>query len=301
MADSIVSAPGRSGLVRFGDARLSVWEEPGRVEPVWEKSFKHDVFSRIVQQMNRLGWVCIVPPEMVAQYSESFARNFRYCQKGDLQADLRISGRCIELEMWQDVANREHPKSGKYDYRKEARMPYLLKLEMERTRRRIRDYLCNVFDGYVFESIKQPRGPFGLTARAWIEQEVSRCWHYRPELGRRGGEGHGYNNKSADGCPVTHGARVWTVDYKGRVITGEAFYNINNMWWVITGRYDCRNVASFEIYTKCPDDLRTKRNARLRQQRLEGEMASAVKMMEFERAAVLRDILYAFPGIADHG
>ena len=304
MADSIAKrAPSRSGIVRFGDAKLSVWEEPGRVESAWEKIFKRNVFLRMVQQMNRLGWVCIVPPDMIEQYSESFARNFRYCRKGDLQAQLSISGRHIELEMWQDVANREHPKSGRYDYGKEARMPYLLRLEMERTRRRIRDYLCGVFDGYRFDPPNQPRGFYGLTARAWIEREVSRCWHYKPELGRRGGEEHAYNSKSGEGYVITHGSRVWTTDYKGRMVTGTAFYNINNMWWVIIGRYECLNVACFEIYTQRPADLRTKRNIMLRQRRLKDELAKAVKTMRFERAAVLRDILYPATclGTADHG
>lgn len=41
---------------------------------------------------------------------------------------------------------------GRYESNLEACMPYVLRLEMERTRRRIRDYLCNVFSGYTFDS-----------------------------------------------------------------------------------------------------------------------------------------------------
>lgn len=282
----------RGGMVSFHDASLSVWEEPDRVDPVWELQFKRDVFARIVQQLHRLGWHCEVPPEMVQQYGASFARNHRHCRKGDLQAELSVGGRHIELKMWQDVANVGHPKGGKYDFDKERRMPYLLRLEMERTRRRIRDYLCNVFEGYAFAPPALPRGFGALTALEWIEQDTRACWHYKPELGRRDGEDRSYNSQSADGDCVRHGARVWTTDGKGRVITGIAHYNINNMWWVVTGKYDCRNVASFAIYTRPPAELRLKRNARLRRQRLERELAQAAKAMKFERAAVLRDLLY---------
>lgn len=282
----------RSGVVSFHDASLSVWEEPEHVDPDWERQFKHDVFARIVQQLNRLGWTCEVPPDMVRQYGASFARNHRHCRKGDLQADLRLGGRHIELTMWQDVANVSNPNGGRHDFEKERRMPYLLRLEMERTRRRIRDYLCHVFDGYVFAPPTLPRGFGALTALEWIEQDNRACWHYKPELGRRDGEDRSYNNTSADGDCVRHGGRVWTTDWKGRVITGTAYYNINNMWWVVTGKYDCRNVASFQIHTRPPADLRVKRNATQRRQRLERELALAAKAMNFERATVLRDLLY---------
>ena len=44
-------------------------------------------------------------------------------------------------------------------------MPYLLRLEMERTRRRIRDYLCAVFSGYRFD----PKDP------EWIASRLKDC------------------------------------------------------------------------------------------------------------------------------
>lgn len=287
-----MSAPNRSGIIRFNDASLSIWEEPAKVEPVWEQQFKRDVFARIVQQLNRIGWTCVVPDDMVKQYSVRFARKYRYCRKGDLEAQLSISGRCITLDMWQNVANVENRNGGKYDFDKEARMPYLLRLEMERTRRRLRRYLCNIFGGYRFEPGRPERGPNGLTALQWVEQDVRRCWHYDENTGRRAGEGRPYNNKSAEGLQVVHGSRVWFADPKGRMLTGTAYYNINNMWWVISGRYGLWNVASFEIYTLQPGDLRTKRNAALRRDRLKRQLDAAVKTMSFERAAVLRDILH---------
>jgi hypothetical protein len=299
----------REGAVNFGDASIAIWEEgisaaraqSGHAgEQAWEKQFKREVFRRIVQMLRRLGWTCAVPEisqHDVKHYGGNVARwaaeRRRLCAKGDLKANLEISGRCIKLDMFQNVNAPDRPDhDGRYQSNKEQHMPYLLRLEMERARRRIRDYLCNVLTGYVFREPEPKRGPNGLTALEYIQADVRSCWHYNKALDRRSGEDSCGNNRSADGAHVKHGARVWFADYKGRICTGTAFYNINNMWWVITGRYEARNVASFEIYTRCPENLRVKRNAARRRKRLEAELNSAVKAMKFERAALLRDILF---------
>lgn len=74
--------------------------------------------------------------------------------------------------------------------------------------------------------------------------------------------------------------------------TGIALYNINNMWWVVSGKYAVTNEASFSIYVDNPGDLRRKRNEGTRRKRLEAELAKATKQMNFRRAQVLRDVLW---------
>lgn len=294
----------RTGRVMFHDAKVAVWEDGisdarraggWEGERKWEREFKRDVFLRIVQLLSRMGWTCVVPADMVKRYSRSFAESHRYCRKGDLQGELSVSGRCIDFEMWQDVQNGVNRNGGKYDFDKEQRMTYLQRLEMERIRRRIRDYLCNVFTGYDFQPPREPkRGPTGVTALEWIIAHYKQSWHYKPELGRPDGDENSYNNRSTEGGVVTHGARVWFTDYHGRICTGTAYYNINNMWWVVTGKYDVRNIASFEIYASQPDNLRIKRNGDRRRKQVERELQKAIDAMNFERALVLRDVL--FPG-----
>ena len=281
----------RQGTISFVDAGLSIMEEN-----VDERSFKAEVFKRINQQLRRLGWSTEVPEDLTARYGRSFAERNRYCRKGDLQADLRMSGRCIELSMWQDVANITHVNGGKYQFDKEEAMPYLLRLEMERTRRKIRTYLLNIFDGYTFNDRRHRStkriAPGSLTAMQWIENDYRECWHYKPALGRRDGEDRCGNNRSADNGTIQHGARVYTTDYKGRIITGIAMYNINSMWWVVTGKYNLENAPSSQIYVNNPGEIRRKRNERLRRQRLESELSHAVKRMDFLRAHTLKQILW---------
>jgi hypothetical protein len=281
--------------VIFNNAAMSVWEEglasardAGGFAAAsrWELQFKRDVFARIIQTLNRIGWT-------VGESTHIFTgNNARHCRKGDLQADLRLSGRCIELKFFQNVNAPERPDhDGRYQSDQERHMPYLVRIEMERTRRRIRDYLCNVFTGYVFEPDRFKRDT-GATAVDLIEQSYRESSHFKGDLTRY--TISDYNNQSADNGRIEHGARVWFADRKGRIVTGTAYYNINNMWWVAMGRHGLSNVASFEIYVKRPENPRVKRNGKLRRTRLEKELGLAVAAMRFERAALLRDII--FPG-----
>ncbi|SDF71972.1 hypothetical protein SAMN05216571_101371 [Onishia taeanensis] len=286
----------REGVVSLHDASLHVWEEPeGPALYEWEHQFKKDVFLRMAQQLRRMGWRTEVPAEMIKQYSRSFAENHRYCRKGDLQGFLGLSGRHIEFAMWQDVANGDNPNGGRYDFGKEKRMPYLLWLEMERTRRRLRAYLCNIFAGYEFND--EPRdgrnakcGTSALTAMEWVEGCWRTSWHFKGDISNY--TISDCNRKSADGKLIEHGQRVYFADRKGRMSTGFAYYNINNMWWVVTGKYGVSNEASFALYVDNPGELRRKRNEGLRRQRLEIELAKAVKAMDFLRAETLKGVLF---------
>lgn len=283
----------REGRVSCNGATLSVWEEgialardsggyAGGVR--WELQFKRDVFSRIIQTMKRGGWT--VGPGIHIFTSN----NARYCRKGDLQADLNLCGRHIELSFFQSINTPDRSDNGgRYQHDQERHMPYLVRLEMERTRRRICNYLCNVFTGYVLNQQKVTRGN-GARARELIEQSYRESCHFKGDLAKYTISSS--NSGSADNGHVEHGARVWFADYKGRIVSGIAHYNINNMWWVAMGRYGLTNEASFNLYVKAPENLRVKRNGRIRRDRLEKELNAAIASMNFERAAVLRDILF---------
>lgn len=286
----------RNGTIRFGDASISIMEDPNEdVMGPWQRQFKKDVFKRIIQQLNRLGWTCVVPPDMIEQYSLDFARDHRDCRKGDLEGFLDLSGRCLKFDMWQNVANVENPNGGRYDSNKEERMPYLLRLEMERTRRRLRTYLCNVFSGYEFvDGRHEKRGPGHLTALEWVDAANRSSGHYVPELGHAR-IGMDCNARSGDGGTIRHGEKVYAIGYDDRIVTGTAYYNLNNMWWVVTGKYDVLNVHSGAIYLQSPGDLRRKRNERRRRKRLEQDLSKAIKAMDFMRAHTLKQVLFPEP------
>lgn len=290
----------RAGAIGYSDACIYIREEGisaaratggWPAEKAWERQFKRDVFARIVQTLRRIGW-SVLPWDESDQY-KAIALNHRTCIKGDIKGQLEMSGRCIKFEMWQDVTPSENRNGGRYDFGKEARMPYLLRIEMERTRRRIRDYLLNVFTSYVFEPSDPKIGMNGATALEYARHSQRSSGHYVERLGRASFNSPS-NGFTRDGVAIEDGAKVYAITSAGRVVYGAAYYSLNGRWMVVTGRHGIEWADHRELYAACPGDPRIKRNARERRNRLEGEMAKAIKAMKFERAAALRDIL--FPG-----
>ena len=298
-----MSAPVRTGTISFNDASLSIWEEPGRAVMVndgWKSAFKKDVFARIIQQLNRMGWNCEVPAEMVERYSLSFARNYRSCRKGDLHGELSLSGRHIEFAMWQELHNVSNRNGGRYDFDKEQRMPYLLRLQMQITRCRLRDYLVNVFDGYVFttERVSSPNpDPLAYFNARWDGEYEKRRGTHRFERGPDGWpserELSSWDRKDADGRPLSHGQVRWVRDHQGRLRRGRVYGGINGMWMLVygPGRRDHTHESARNFFTYVTDMPRKKVSEYQRRKRLQAELDLAVRAMNFERAAVLRDVL----------
>lgn len=299
----------RAGTITFGDACLSIYEEGisaaradgYQAEKAWCRQFKREVFARIVQTLRRLGWSCTMPEikeHDVKHYGGNVARwsaeSKRLCQKGELYADLDISGRCIGLKFFQNVNAPDRPDhGGRYQGGKELHMPYVMRLEMERARRRIREYLLNVLIDYEFKPSDPKLGINGATAMEVAAHSRRTSCHYVKELDRAtvSNKEQGF---TADGVALENGSKVYAIDHAGRVICGTAFYSLNGNWQIVTGRYGLTYVWHTEVYAECPGNPRVKRNSDQRRRRLEGELAKAIKAMNFERAALLRDIL--FPG-----
>ncbi|PKV48012.1 hypothetical protein CLU92_5489 [Janthinobacterium sp. 61] len=63
-------------------------------------------------------------------------------------------------------------------------MPYLVRIEMERSRRRIRDYLLNVMTGYEFEQPKPVLGFMRATALEYAAHCRRTTGHYVAALDR---------------------------------------------------------------------------------------------------------------------
>lgn len=309
----------RTGTVSFSDASLSVWEESipsphdaggHKARDAWELAFRRQVFKRIIQTLNRLGWTVAQPPinpHDVKHYGGTVARwaseRRRDCSKGDLKGELEVSGRSITFKMWQSVNTPTRPDNGgRYESNLEACMPYVLRLEMERTRRRIRDYLCTVFDCYKFDSEHRTiyRKPLQFTALELIQKSYDESCHFKGDMPRylkQNGwtELPGYSCKSRDGKRIEHLSKVWFIGRGGRIGEGTAYYCSNGMWRILTGRYDTSYASAGEVFVDRPPNPRVKLNERLRRKRLEGELARAVKDMDFDRAKVLKGILWPEP------
>lgn len=307
-----MKAPSRTGTVSFGDACLSIWEEPGvplTWGNTWKPAFKRDVFARIVQTLNRLGWTCTMPPLDplgVKAYGGDVERRSRerkrFCVKGDLKADLDMSGRHIEFLMFQSLNCPTRPDhEGRYESNKEACMPYVLRLEMERTRRRIRDYLCNVFDGYAFQpqKIASPNpDPLAYFNSGWDGEYERKRGTHRFERDASGWpsdrELSSWSRTDQDGARLEQGSIRYARDHKGRLRRGRVYGGINGMWMLVygPGRRDYMHDTATTFFTLSLGMPRKQVSAYTRQKRLQSELDKAIKEMAFERAAVLRDLLH---------
>lgn len=298
----------REGEIRFHDASLRVWEDsiPSanstdgfRKRDEWEKSFKSQVFMRIIQSMRRLGWT-------VGRWDGSkryacIANNFRTCSKGGLRAELQISGRCIELQMWQDVTPSVNRHGGRYDFNKEDRMPYVLRLEMERTRCHIRDCLCNVFTRYTFSPprVRSPNpDPLTYFNDGWDGEYEKRKGIHRFERGPDGWPSDkelcSWDRTDKDGIRLNHGDVRWCYDHKGRLIRGRVYGGINGMWMMVYGKgqhdHTQRNAGCFFTY-RPGETPRKSIDPQERRARLKRELEKALALMDLKRAQVLRNIL----------
>ncbi|MBA0420370.1 hypothetical protein D7Y22_05235 [Stenotrophomonas maltophilia] len=308
-----MSAPSRSGVVSFGDASLHVWEVPGvplTFGNAWERKFKADVFARIIQQLNRMGWVCEIPAEMIERYGLSFARRDRYCRKGDLHAELSIGGRHIELKIWQELHNVSNPNGGRYDFDKEQRMPYLLRLQMEHTRRKLRDYLVNVFDGYTFQApkIASPNPcPLAYFNEGWDSEHEKKRGTHRFDRGADGWPSEkalrSWDRKDADGVVLQHGDVRCVRDRQGRLRRGRVYGGINGMWMLVygPGHRDHVHMSAGEFFSFVPGMARKAVPTCRANKRLQQELALAISSQNFERAIVLRDITAQRAEVAAHG
>jgi hypothetical protein len=302
----------RAGSIHFGDARLSIWEEGitdarnaggFKGAQAWELSFKREVFSRIVQTLNRIGWKLKVSTEHQRLYGRSFAENFRECAKGDLRGELRISGRTISLEMWQGVNTPTRPDhGGRYEPNKEACAPYLLRLEMDRTRNRIRQYLLNVLTGYEFspEKIASPSpDPLAYFNSTWDSAyERSRGIH-RFDRGADGWPSDKaiecWSRLDKDGAQLRSADVRWLYGRSGRLLRGRVYGGINGMWMFVygPGKRDYTHEPAGYFFTYKPGLTPRKLvSAYQREQRLKQELEAAVKAMDFQRAHTLKGILF---------
>lgn len=300
----------RTGAIRFHDASLQIWEDsiPSanstdgfKQRDEWERTFKHQVFKRIVQKLNRLGW-SVGTWDKAEQY-KCISNARRSCRKGGLEAELSVSGRCIEFNMWQNVTPSENRNGGRYDFDKEKRMPYLLRLEMERTRCQIRDYLCNVFTGYTFSQpkVRSPNpDPLAYFNDSWDGEYEKRKGLHRFERGPNGWpsdkELGSWSRTDKDGVDLNHGDLRWCRDHKGRLIRGRVYGGINGMWMMVygPGQWDYTQQCADSFFTYRPDETPYKEaiDKGKQRKRLERELTTSVAQMNFKRAQVLKGILF---------
>jgi hypothetical protein len=265
--------------VRIHDAHLGIWQDNAN-----DPTFRGEVFAPLLKAMARRGWKLRADPHILKRY-RSLSPSHRIASRGDLRAAIEITGRVVKVEFWAETWPIENPNGRRYDFNKLQRMVYLDRLRVRLEMRRIVAWLASIAPVTV-----KADEPAGLTPLQRIECRYAESWHTDKTLGRPRCD-YDYNRKSGDGQLLEHGSTIWFADRKGYIDRGTTYYNINNMWWVVAGS-ELLNLSSREIFCQPPADLRTKLNSRQRRERLEAELAKAVRRMDFRRAETLKRIAF---------
>ena len=271
----------RKIVLRIHDAHLSLWQDDPN-----DESFRTDVFIGLLKRLGQGGWAVGPDAEIVKHYNVLKQYN-RRASKGELEAQIQISGRVVKLELWADNYDGGNRNGNRHGYDKRQHMPYLTNLRVELEFRRVVAWARERFAVTLSpEKLRPPQ----ISAADHIAADYADSCHKDKALGRPVASPG--NSRSGDGGMIEHGARVWYIGRDRRIRRGHAFTHINNMWWVIEAKDAVRNLSSHEIFVSQPAELRRKRNERDRRSRLEAELARATRLMDFERAATLRRILF---------
>lgn len=270
----------RTVAVHLHDTTIGISQDDAQ-----DPTFRAEIFGPLIRMLRTRGWTVGSDPDVVKHYN-CLRHDRRLMRKGALRGSLKITGRCIKIEVWAETWPKDNRNGHRYDFNKRQRLDYLDRLRVQALERLIITWLERRAAVTVSRS-GQPR-----LAMDRIAKDYAESWHTDKALGRPRCD-YDYNRRSADGILIEHGQTVWVPDAKGRIVRGRAFYNINNMWWVVLAKDHLTNKACFEIYAEQPEDLRRKRNGRERRRRLEAQIAAAVMASDFRRTETLTRIAFA--------
>lgn len=289
----------RNGTLNLHDTSVMVWEEN-----VDEKEMHKEVYAPLIRLLRSRGFNVYRDPEIVKHY-RCISWNYHAGKKGDLEVSVKLSGRCLEVVFFQNV-NFENRNGGKYDFDKFQKMPYLMQkrfiIEASSVLYNLHckhgyqygKNLSGCSQSHVIEALRgvnQTSEPLKRFNDSWGADRFKRDEIGWPEAAQYD---HGYN-KDREGVPFRNGMVRWIRDRKGYLKRGVIYTNMNSMWQIIygPGKSDTTWVSCYELFTLQPSDYRGRYFPDdHRKGRLKKELDKEVKQMKYERAAVLRDLIY---------
>ena len=210
--------------------------------------------------------------------------------KGYLEFKSDVYPAGFKIDFFQNLVF-ENSSGGQYDFDKFDKMPYLIKKSFLNELNHIRKFLSE-------KGITENSDPVLKTSGEKVFNHICeyRRQHHQstPFESLEMCVGHSpdqdYNNRDRDKKQLFNGQVKYFRDCEGRLNRGVVYHNINNMWWVVVNKNEYRNKASFDFFDCNPLEVPRKEYYR-RKQRLETEKAKAIKSENYEKAAIIRDLL----------
>lgn len=200
-----------------------------------------------------------------------------------------------KFEFYQDVVY-ENRNGGFYDFDKLEKMPYLIRLRLQLTQRKIRALLLGEGLHEIHYKPKSPNpDPLAYFNAKWDMGEMARGemrfdrgpdgWPSEKEL-------QSWSRTDRDGNTVCHGDIRYFRDWKGYLRRARVYGGINGMWMCIygPGRRDHTHLHVRELFTCSPAQVPRKVHPD-RKNKLERQLRDAVATQNFERDIIVRDLL----------
>ncbi len=236
-----------------------------------------DVYRRLLNALRKNGYR-IAENQSVSKLIRS---NYHIGGRGDLLMQSRHYPTGAQICFYQDLVH-SNPNGGYYDFDKEAKMTYLMRL---RFRYDLRE-LQRLLDGLGFINTTKPTSKL---AEESVEYQRQSLCAFQGK-GFYDGPRATYNATDADGQQLSDGDFRYFYGYDGHLRRGIIRHHINNMWWVIVSRYEYRNIACFNLFAYDPAK-HPKRRVENPKRAIEAKLKTAVAKQDFERAIGLRDAL----------
>ncbi len=176
-------------------------------------------------------------------------------KRGDLEFYAEKYPGGFKIGFFQNVVH-ENSHGGKYDFDKFRKMPYMIQLQYKKYMNQLIRLLKGITD------VKDITSRSPKLAEEWIKcRYVESCHHEQKDTDfdlriLDGQTQPPYNGMDRDKKTIRNGDIKYFRGRDGYLYRGRVYHDLNNMWWVIMGKYTVRKAAAFELFDLGPDDKR---------------------------------------------
>jgi hypothetical protein len=288
------------------DSSLNIWGcTPTTDLSILEADWR--TYGKVIQLLRQEGFRVTLDRSV----HQRIRKHYHAGRRGDVLFASEAHGVHCKFEFYEDVI-RDNKAGGRYHFDKMAKAPYLWRLKVTLLHRKIGGLLHSL--GFKDRTDEKPRDAFH---EMQLHRTSLEAFH-GPRLWAD--MRHNYNVEDGEGREIKDGEKRWFYERNGRLMRGECWHHINNMWWVIVDRYDLRNIAAFDLFTY--DAAKHPRKWSPHPiQNLSRALERVIKAKNYRKAAVMSDALgrmvdsyefkdgdrvvvdntrYRGPGIVDH-
>jgi len=265
----------KEGYWGINDSSIYIWTK----EPWGNRR----LFLNIITILKKHGFNVTHDQDVEKNY-KSLSRSHRYGVWKTLEFNAEYHPARIEFEFFQNVVAFDGRKigEGKYGFNKLKNMPYLLRIRCQLALKIITDYLNSLDIKEKIVNKIDCHGQPELDAYKTKEEKVNAIKTTNDKVAE-------YNNKDKNKKELKNGdLKYYYAGPDYRLSCGYAYHNINNMWWVVSGKTTYRNLGSFELFDFDPSLPRRKSKDRAID-KLTRKLNGLIEKRDFEACIKVRD------------